>query len=164
MTGMAGTEKQISDIHAWVDAGMTGCFCMTDPGGPLASQWQSSISTSAPLQMKVSKIWAMNASKADFAIVVLRRGNSMILTPSLVPPEVFRTIARNESGQAFLDNHLMLGNVSFEVEAQPDWLLAKGGPISPKIFLTIARPWLIQALCAHVDWLAGKGPRQARCG
>ncbi|MGP8431861.1 hypothetical protein ACT2FY_00755 [Paraburkholderia fungorum] len=152
MVSLAGTPQQQERVRQWVDDGLTGAFCMTDKGGPLASQWRST--ASADGGMSVDKIWAMNARAADFGIVVVRKGNSMILTPVLVPPHAYRDTHKQDTGLPFLDGHLLLGDVQGTLVAEPDWFLTQGGPISPKIFLALARPWLILALCAHVEWLA----------
>ncbi|MBV9429443.1 MAG: hypothetical protein JO084_17135 [Bradyrhizobiaceae bacterium] len=154
MVSLAGTAVQVAQVMSWVDAGLTGTFCMTDRGGPLASQWRSCATTGSPVKLTVDKVWAMNASRADFALIVVRRGNSMILAPVLLAPDVYAQAATQPSGAAFLDGHLPLANVQAMLEAEPSWFLNEGGPISPKIFLTLARPWLVQALCSHLAWLA----------
>jgi hypothetical protein len=154
MMSLAGNSAQSRQVMRWVESGKTGAFCMTDRGGPNASQWRSGTSGTGPIRLAIDKIWAMNAEAADFAIVVARRGNSMILVPVVIPPEVYAGATRKASGAPFLDGQLPLGNVRLDVDADADWFLSEGGPISPKMFLTLARPWLIQALCAHAGWLA----------
>lgn len=157
MIELTGTAAQIRRVATWVDSGFTGAFCMTDRGGPLASQWRSVLPTAPPFVLNVDKVWAMNACMASFAIVVARRGNSMVLVPVVIPPEALLDSTRGSSGEPFLDGHLALGNIHFNGTFEPDWVFSQGGPISPKIFLTVARPWLIRALCAHVRWLVRHG-------
>jgi hypothetical protein len=164
MVSLAGTLQQQERVRTWVADGLTGAFCMTDKGGPSASHWRSRVGGDD--QVTVDKIWAMNAISADFGIVVVRKGNSMILTPVLVPPHAYPEARTRSSGAPFLDGHLPLGDVQATFAAEPDWFLTQGGPIAPKIFLALARPWLILALCAHVDWLAkhGRVTLDARAG
>ena len=90
----------------------------------------------------------------QFAIVIVRRGRSMVLAPVIVPPAALATAQREASGAPFLDGQLPLGDLRWEGPLDTAWILGQGGPIVPKMFLTLARPWLIQALCAHVGWLA----------
>ncbi|WP_321818280.1 MULTISPECIES: hypothetical protein [unclassified Paraburkholderia] len=157
MLTLSGSQAQTESVAQWVAADMTGAFCMTDAGGPLASHWYSTAPLKAPGELVVDKIWAMNATRADFAIVVVRRGQSMILSPILIAPDVYRTAKRANTGAPFLDGALPLGNVALRAPFDADSAMSKGGPISAKIFLACARPWLIRALCAHVRWLAANG-------
>jgi hypothetical protein len=156
MIRLSGNAEQIERVNRWVAEGRTGAFCMTDRGGPLASQWTSEAPAGGGV-LKVDKVWAMNACAADFAIVIVRRGRSMVLSPVILPPEALATARREASGAPFLDGHLPLGDLQWEGELDPAWVLGQGGPIAPKMFLTLARPWLIQALCAHVEWLGRAG-------
>lgn len=157
MVSLAGTEAQAARVMGWAEAGLTGAFAMTDRGGPLAQDWRSVLSTTTPA-LTVDKVWSMNAHRADFGIVVVRQGQSMVLATAVIPPEVWATADRRACGAAFLDGALPLGDVKLTVEtADPDWFLRKGGPIAAKVFLTLARPWLIQALCAHARWLSAQG-------
>lgn len=154
MVDMAGTEQQQAQIQDWVGQGLGACFAMTDRGGPLATDWHSMLTTGKPPRLTVDKVWSMNANRADFGIVIVRQGTSMVLAPVLLSPEVFAKAQTQQSGPAFLDGHLPLGDVKLTIEqADPAWLMNKGGPISSKVFLTLARPWLIQALVAHIRWL-----------
>lgn len=154
MIQMSGRPEQVEQVNAWVAEGKSGTFCMTDRGGPLASQWRSEAGIGADAQLAVDKVWAMNACEADFAIVIVRRGKSMVLSPVIIPPQALASAERSASGPAFLDAQLHLGNLKWQGALDPTWVLSQGGPIVPKMFLTLARPWLIQALCSHVDWLA----------
>ncbi len=162
MIQLAGRPAQVEQVAAWVAEGKTGTFCMTDRGGPLASQWHSEASGAGvsagagvePATLKVDKAWAMNSCAADFAIVIVRRGRSMVLAPVILPPAALASAQREPSGAPFLDGQLPLGDLRWEGPLDPAWILSQGGPIVPKMFLTLARPWLIQALCAHVGWLA----------
>ena len=95
MIELAGDAAQIRRISAWVGAGLTGAFCMTDRGGPLASQWLSVATMEEVSELVVDKVWAMNACEADFAIVVARRGSSMILLPVILPPEALALSGRS---------------------------------------------------------------------
>jgi hypothetical protein len=155
LVSLAGTPQQQERVRRWADDGLTGAFCMTDKGGPLASQWNSTVHSDGTL--RIDKIWAMNAGAADFAIVVVRKGGAMTLSPMLVPPQAYESVQKQASGTPFLDGHLPLADVQAQLVAQPDWFLTQGGPIAPKIFLALARPWLIRALCAHVGWLGRLG-------
>jgi hypothetical protein len=157
MVDLSGTDAQKQDLASWVGDGYTGTFCMTDRGGPLASQWNSVAMTGSPAVLKVDKIWAMNACEADFAIVIVRRGDSMVLAPILVPPQIYKAAEKKPSGLPFLDDRLPLGDIKFQADLDPEAILSKGGPISSKIFLALARPWLIQALCGHIEWLKKNG-------
>lgn len=154
MIQMSGRPDQVEQVNAWVAEGKTGTFCMTDRGGPLASQWRSEAGSGADARLTVDKVWAMNACEADFAIVIVRRGKSMVLSPVIIAPQALASAQRSASGPAFLDAQLKLGDLKWESALDPTWLLSQGGPIVPKIFLALARPWLIQALCAHAEWLA----------
>jgi hypothetical protein len=156
LVSLAGTPQQQERVRRWAADGLTGAFCMTDKRGPFASQWNSVVHSDGTL--RIDKIWAMNAGAADFGIVVVRKGGAMILTPMLVPPQAYASAQKRASGTPFLDGHLPLADVQAQLVAEPDWFLSQGGPISPKIFLALARPWLILALCAHVGWLG----RQSR--
>jgi len=154
MIDLSGTDAQKARVQGWVDAGLTACFAMTDRGGPLAHQWLSEISTDTPPRLTVNKVWSMNANRSDFGIVIVRQGKSMVMAPVLVPPEEFAKAETCQSGPSFLDGHLPLGDVKLTIEqANPDWVLRTGGPISSKVFLSLARPFLIQALVAHARWL-----------
>ncbi|GAA4222712.1 hypothetical protein GGQ68_001022 [Sagittula marina] len=158
MIDLSGTETQKARVQEWVDAGLTACFAMTDRGGPLATQWLSEISTDTPPRLTVDKVWSMNANRSDFGIIIVRQGKSMVMAPVLVPPGVYATAETCLSGPAFFDGHLPLGDVKMAVDqADPDWVLRSGGPISSKVFLSLARPFLIQALVAHVRWLEDRG-------
>ncbi len=158
MIDLSGTEAQKERVQGWVDAGLTACFAMTDRGGPLAHQWLSEISTNTPPRLTVDKVWSMNANRSDFGIMIVRQGKSMVMAPVLVPPEEFAKAETSQSGPAFLDGHLPLGDVKLTIEeASSDWVLRTGGPISSKVFLSLARPFLIQALVAHARWLEENG-------
>lgn len=157
MIQLAGKPEHATQVSAWVAQGMTGTFCMTDRGGPLGSQWLTEATPGEQSMLRVDKLWAMNACEADFAIVIARRGRSMVLAPVLLPPSALASAVRVSSGAAFLDGQLPLGDLKWEGQLDPDWLLTQGGPIVPKLFLSLARPWLIQALCAHAVWLAEHG-------
>ncbi len=154
MIQMSGRPDQVAQVNAWVGEGKSGTFCMTDRGGPLASQWRSEAGIGADAQLSVDKVWAMNACEADFAIVIVRRGKSMVLSPVIIPPQALMSAQRKPSGPAFLDGQLHLGDLKWDGTLDPTWVLSQGGPIVPKMFLSLARPWLIQALCAHAQWLA----------
>jgi hypothetical protein len=154
MIQMSGRPDQVEQVNAWVAEGKSGTFCMTDRGGPLAYQWRSEAGAGSDARLTVDKVWAMNACEADFLIVIVRRGKSMVLSPVIIPPQASASAQRSVSGPAFLDGHLTLGDLRWEGELDPTWVLGQGGPIVPKMFLTQARPWLIQALCAHAQWLA----------
>ncbi|MGL6211537.1 MAG: hypothetical protein ACRC14_17080 [Paracoccaceae bacterium] len=158
MISLSGTSEQQARVNDWVAQGLTACFAMTDRGGPLAHQWASEISGDAAPRLTVDKIWSMNANRSDFGIVIVRQGRSMVMAPVLVPPDSFALAETAQSGPAFLDGHLPLGDVRLTVEAaDPAWVLRTGGPISSKVFLSLARPFLIQALVAHMRWLERHG-------
>lgn len=158
MIDLSGTDAQKARVQEWIDQGLTACFAMTDRGGPLAHQWLSQVSTDAQPRLTIDKVWSMNANRSDFGIMIVRQGNSMVMAPVLVPPTEFAKAQTRQSGPAFLDGNLPLGDVKLTIEqADPDWVLRTGGPISSKVFLSLARPFLIQALVAHARWLVGQG-------
>ena len=158
MISLSGTAEQQTRVNDWVAQGLRACFAMTDRGGPLAHQWVSETAGEAAPRLVVDKIWSMNANRSDFGIVIVRQGRSMVMAPVLVPPETWATAETAQSGPAFLDGHLPLGDVRLTVEAADQaWMLRTGGPISSKVFLSLARPYLIQALVAHMRWLEGRG-------
>lgn len=157
MIDLSGTGQQAAQVREWVASGMTACFAMTDAGGPLASDWRSVFDPQTG-RVTVDKQWSMNANRADFGIVILRQGRSMVLASMLIAPELFARAERAQYGAAFLDGHLPLGNLRLDIEGcTPAQMMTRGGPIGAKVFLTLARPWLIRALCAHLDWLAAQG-------
>lgn len=157
MIQMSARPQQVEQVNAWVAEGMSGTFCMTDRGGPVASRWLSEAGTGDDARLVVDKVWAMNACEADFAIVIVRHGKSMVLSPVIIPPQELGSARRKASGLPYLDGKLPLGDLRWEGPMNKDWALNQGGPIVPKMFLALARPWLIQALCAHVAWLEKKG-------
>ena len=157
MIDLSGTPEQAAQVRGWVDQGLTACFAMTDAGGPLATDWRSVYDPQAGTAT-IDKVWSMNANRADFAIIILRQGRSMVLASTLIGPEDFARAERSQCGEAFLDGHLPLGNVNLVLETcGPGQMMTRGGPIGAKVFLTLARPWLIQALCAHLEWLERLG-------
>lgn len=158
MIDLSGAPEQVAQVRGWIDQGKRACFAMTDRGGPLATDWRSVLTTGEAPRLTVDKVWSMNANRADFGIMIVRQGASMVLAPVLLPPEVYAAAETAQSGPAFLDGHLPLGNVKLTVDAvDSSWLMNRGGPIGSKVFLTLARPWLIQALVAHVSWLQAQG-------
>lgn len=158
MIELSGSEVQQRQVRDWVDQGLTACFAMTDRGGPLASQWRSVLTTGEAPSLTVDKVWSMNANRADFGIMIVRQGNSMVMAPTLLSPEQFAEAETSQSGPAFLDGHLPLGDVKLTIEdASGASLMNKGGPIASKVFLTLARPFLIQALVNHARWLESQG-------
>lgn len=153
MIDLSGTPDQAAQVRGWVDQGLQACFAMTDAGGPLATDWRS-VYDPAARTATVDKIWSMNANRADFGILILRQGRSMVLASALVGPEAFRAAERSAYGEAFLDGHLPLGGLRLTLEdCGPEMIMSRGGPIGAKVFLTLARPWLIRALLAHLEWL-----------
>ncbi len=158
MIDLSGTEEQAALVRNWVGQGKQACFAMTDRGGALAADWNSVLLPGEPPRVTIDKICSMNANRADFAIIIVRQGASMVLASLLLPPEVYAQAETSQSGPTFLDGHLPLGNVKLTIEAaSPSWMMNRGGPIASKIFLTMARPWLIRALIAHILWLEEQG-------
>ncbi len=157
MIDLSGSPEQGAQVRGWVAEGLQACFAMTDAGGPLATDWRS-VYDPATRSATVDKVWSMNAHRADFGILILRQGRSMVLASALVGPEELRAAERTQYGQAFLDGHLPLGNVKLTLEdCGPEKIMSRGGPIGAKVFLTLARPWLIRALLAPLEWLERKG-------
>lgn len=158
MIELSGSAEQQALVRDWVGQGLTACFAMTDRGGPLASQWHSVLTTGDTPRLTVDKIWSMNAHRADFGIMIVRQGKSMVMAPALLSPDQFAQAQTSQSGPAFLDGHLPLGDVKLTIEdASATSLMNKGGPIASKVFLTLARPFLIQALVNHAFWLEAQG-------
>lgn len=158
MIDLSGTPEQAAQVRGWVDQGKRACFAMTDRGGPLATDWNSALEPGEAPRLTVDKIWSMNANRSDFGIIIVRQGASMVLCPVLLAPEVFSQAETRQSGPAFLDGHLPLGDVKLVIDvADPSWVMRRGGPIGSKVFLTLARPWLIRALLGHVGWLEAQG-------
>ncbi len=157
MLHLTGDENQKEAVSDWVSQGFNACFAMTDSGGPLASQWTSVWDDEMENSLVVDKIWAMNATQSQFAIIIVRRKNSMALTPILLSPDLFRQAECKAMGSAFLDGWLPLGSIKLkQKELNKTAILGKGGIIAAKQFLAIARPWLIKALVAHIWFLVDK--------
>lgn len=158
MIDLSGTKEQAVLVRDWVGQGKRACFAMTDRGGALAADWNSVLLPGDPPRVTIDKVWSMNATRSDFGIFIVRQGASMVLASLLLPPEVYAKAETSQSGPAFLNGYLPLGDIKLTIEAaDPSWMMNRGGPIASKVFLTMARPWLIRALVAHVLWLEEQG-------
>ncbi len=155
MFTLFSSEEQMAQVRAWVAAGSSSCFLMTDAGGPSPAHWKTQVRVQGDaLMLNVDKVWAMGGDGDLFAIVAAAVPNGIYPTAFLLTPEQCRALRRTESGPPLLDGVIRLQNVKGQVEVHNAQKLTRGGPTMLNRLLTIVRPQLVRCLMAHLKWLA----------
>ncbi|MBA2674452.1 hypothetical protein [Ramlibacter sp.] len=158
MFTLFSTDEQMAKVRAWVAAGSSSCFLMTDAGGPSPAHWKTQVRMAEGTQMLgVDKVWAMGGDGDLFAIVAASVPNGLYPTAFLLSPEQCRALRRTEAGPAMLDGVIRLQNVKGKVEVSNADKLTRGGPTMLNRLLTIVRPQLVRCLMSHLKWLARNG-------
>lgn len=155
---VCGNPSQQALVADWLSRGFVGSYLMTDAGGPGISDWQTSLrEDGGQLHVRVNKLWAIEAHRAEFLLVVARPQRGFLPLTFLLDPARVATLDRAPVGQPFLEGHLQLGNVQGEVPVFPEDILRQGGLAVVNKALTFARPRFVRALMAHLTWLETEG-------
>lgn len=158
MFTLFSTDEQMQKVKAWVGAGSSSCFLMTDAGGPSPAYWRTQVRSIDDKQvLHVDKQWAMGGDGDLFAIVAASVPNGLYPTAFLLSPEQCRALRRTEAGPPMLDGAIRLQNVKGQVEVSNADKLTKGGPTMLNRLLTIVRPQLVRCLMSHLKWLDRTG-------
>jgi len=154
MLSLSGNEDQQKKMEKWVASDLTGCFLMTDTGGPNLLNWNSELIVEEKNpRLIIDKIHAISANKMGFAIIVVRRGTSFIPLTFLIGPDECNKLDKQPVGERWFDGSILLGNVKGEIHARKENQLTRGGLTGVNTFLTLCRPRLVRAIIGHVFWL-----------
>lgn len=152
---LTGTKEQQELVEKWINNRLTGCFLMTDNGGPNLKNWESIVTIeNGIMKLTVNKIHGMGADSMDFSMIVAIQKGSLIPMTYLIDPERTSKLVKSPIGDAWLDGNLKLGNVKGEIIVTKEDQLRLGGLSSVNKFLTFCRPRLIKSIIAHVQYLS----------
>jgi len=156
MTTLSGSDEQKNEVSEWTGKDYSATFLMTDAGGSALKDWRTVYNADTGM-LTVDKIWGIGADTLDFATIVASQAGSMIPLAFQIPPDACRHLHCEKVGLPYLDGEVQLGNCSGEIAVKPEWIMRKGGILAVKQFLSIIRPFFVQALMAHVNWLEHQG-------
>lgn len=154
MIQFCGNEQQQKEVLRWGQ----GVFLMTDKGGANLTSWlsESIQEKDGLISLKINKIWAIEAHKAKFCIVNVKKKSMMAPLAFFISPDKYQTLNKSPIGLKFLDNYVQLGNVEGSVIVTKNDQLSAGGIVGVNRFLALARPRFILSVMAHLQWLIEK--------
>ncbi|MFE8073097.1 hypothetical protein QQM79_18705 [Marinobacteraceae bacterium S3BR75-40.1] len=154
LVSLSANDSQLEKLGQWASKGASGCFLMTDRGGPSLQNWHTRVEKKdGEDHLSIDKVWGIEAHRDNFLFVAARKGNAFFPSLYLIDPDRARTLKRTKIGGPFLDGHLQLGNVSGSVPVAAEDQLTKGGLAGVTRLLTTIRPRFVRGIMQHLTWL-----------